>query len=156
MHTTGLSANTTRSLDSYAYCVALGRLAATDGEQNERETDLLIAGGGDPNERGQTTFNRPDSTSEDRSADLGGAVPLENANVATKAQVAHYSMALKEYGDMVGREASYSIAPSPIYPAFFLACVSVNGSLYEGTARTKKQTKHFASRAACRAIGIRA
>lgn len=148
-------ANTTRSSDSYAYYVALGRLTASGGENDERELDLLIAGEGDPNERSETVSNGPASTNENRPGHLGGAMPFDNANVATETQMAHYSMALKEYGDMVGREASYSIVPSPTYPASFLAYVTMNGSRYEGSARTKKQAKHFASRAACRAIGIR-
>jgi hypothetical protein len=153
--TGGSPANTTRSSDSYAYCVTLGRLAASDGEHNERELDLLIAGEGDPNERGETVFNGAAPSHGVRPGHLGGAMPFDNANITTEAQMAHYSMALKEYGDMVGREASYSIVPSPTYPASFLACVIMNGARYEGSARTKKQAKHFASRAACRAIGIR-
>ena len=68
--------------------------------------------------------------------------------------LAHYSMALKEHGNSIGKEVLYDIRPSVLRPSMFRALVDVNGSRYEGEARTKREAKHLASRAACRAMKI--
>lgn len=73
---------------------------------------------------------------------------------ARQTALAHYTMALKEYGDSIGKEIFYDIRPSVLRPSMFRAVVDVDGSRFEGEAKRKMHAKHLASEAACRGMKI--
>ncbi|KAL1581919.1 hypothetical protein WHR41_09405 [Cladosporium halotolerans] len=148
-HPPGEAGVMTRASDFRTYCVAIGRLTISDGE---RELRRLVEGEGSSDEREPTEINRPASGGQPARQD--GDVYFEDPGVPLETNIAHYSMALKEYGDRVGKEARCDIERSPVNPLLFSARVYVNGSQHQGLGRTKKQAKHLANRAACRAIGI--
>lgn len=145
----------TRVSEFHAYCVTIGNLTLSGSQTGERDLEMLI--GGEISSNGRETVPANESTAAwgDELPGRHQAVAPSNLSVASDMQVAHYSMALKEYGDKVGRESRYEFEPSSTHPSFFTARVLVNGSQYEGMeARTKKQAQHLASKAACQAIGI--
>jgi len=144
----------TRVSEFHAYCVIIGRLTLSGSQTGERDLDMLIGGETSSNERDTIPANESTAARGDQLPGRHQAVAASNLNIASDMQVAHYSMALKEYGDKVGREPRYVVERSPTHPSFFAARVDMNGSQYEGMARTKKQAQHLASRAACQAIGI--
>lgn len=142
----------TRASDFHVYCVAIGTLSVSNTEGARREIEILI--------EGEASSDGPESTQTNRFADGGrtvgdnGAEPVVTSDIPFDPQTVNYSMALKEYGDNVGREARYDIERSPANPNLFSARVHVNGSQYDGLGRTKKQAKHLANKAACQAMRI--
>lgn len=146
----------TRVSEFYAYCVAIGKLTLSGGQTGERDLEMLIGGEISSNERDTAPANESTAARGDQLPGRHQDVAPSNLNIASDMQVAHYSMALKEYGDKVGREPRYVVERSPTHPSFFKARVHMDESHYEGMARTKKQAQHLASRAACQAIGITA
>lgn len=141
----------TQASDFRAYCAAIGTSTVSDSEGSRRELEILIEGEASSDERRPTQTNG--SGIGGRPVDHEEAVRLASPGIPFDMQTAHYSMALKEYGDKVGREARYEIERSPTNPLLFSAHVHVDGSHYQGLGRTKKQAKHLANRAACQAIG---
>ncbi|KAM0714506.1 hypothetical protein Q7P37_009800 [Cladosporium fusiforme] len=129
-HSRGEAGHPTRALDFHAYCVAIGTLAASDTEGARRELEVLIEGEGRSDVREPTQSNG--SASGGQSVDHGGAEPFVNMGAPFDPQTVHYSMALKEYGDNIGREARYDVERSPTNPSLFSARVHVNGSQYDG------------------------
>jgi hypothetical protein len=144
----------TRASEFYAYCVTIGKLTLSGSQTGERDLEMLIGGEISSNERDTVPANGSTAARGDQLPGGHQAVAPSSLNIASDMQVAHYSMALKEYGDKVGRESRYDFEPCSTHPSLFTARVHVNGSQYEGMARTKKQAQHLASRAACQAIGI--
>lgn len=67
-----------------------------------------------------------------------------------------YATALKEYSDKHGSEAIYRVDELSRIPPRFQATVVVDGSTYQGTARTKKLARHEAARVACLEMKIEA
>lgn len=143
----------TRASEFYAYCITIGKLTLSGSQTGERLGNV-------DRRRNQLERTRYGSSQwidrcEGRSTSWwSSSCGPSSSNIASDMQVAHYSMALKEYGDKVGRESRYDFEPCSTHPSLFTAHVHVNGSQYEGMARTKKQAQYLASRAACQAIGI--
>lgn len=148
----GEAGHSTRASDFHVYCVAMGTLSVSDTEGARREIEILIEGEASWDGPEPTQTNRP--ASGVRTTDDDGAEPFVTSDIPFDPQTVHYSMALKEYGDNVGREARYDIERSSANPNLFSARVHVNGSQYDGLGRTKKQAKHLANKAACQGIGI--
>jgi hypothetical protein len=153
-HADGDAERMTRISEFHAYCITIGRLTLSGSQTGERDLEILIGGETSSNERDTIPANGSTAARGDQLPGRHQAVAPSNLNIASDMQVAHYSMALKEYGDKIGREPRYDFEPSSTHPSFFTARVHVNGSQYEGTARKKKQAQHLASRAACQGIGI--
>lgn len=151
-HSVGEAGHSTRASDFHVYCVAIGTLAISDTEEARREIEILIEGEASSDGPEPTRSNR--FASGGRTAGDNGAEPVVTLDIPFDPQTVHYSMALKEYGDSVGREARYDIERSPANPNLFSAHVHVNGSQYDGLGRTKKHAKHLANKAACQAMGI--
>lgn len=139
----------TRASDFRTYCVAIGTLTISNGE---RELETLLEGEGSSVEREPT--ENSGSASGDQPARHDEGVSFEDPGAPSEVNIAHYSMALKEYGDKIGQEARCDIERSLVNPLLFSARVYINGSQHQGLGRTKKQAKHLANRAACRAMGI--
>lgn len=70
------------------------------------------------------------------------------------AGLAKYTIALKEHGDLVGAQPSYTVAMESLDPPSFRAVVSFEGLKYDGTARTKKDARHLAAAKMCEGLGI--
>lgn len=67
-----------------------------------------------------------------------------------------YATALKENSDKRGLLPTYDVEELSQFPPRFLAIVTLEGSTYEGTAKTKKQARHEAARKACLDMKIQA
>jgi len=143
--------NSTRESIFRAYCVAIGALAFSSDADSRRSLEILVS----PTAKSvdHITTRRREAAAEGGSLT---ALSGESSDGLSCRQtvLAHYSMALKEHGDSIGKEVLYDIRPSVLRPSMFRALVDVNGSRYEGEARTKRHAKHLASRAACRAMKI--
>lgn len=70
------------------------------------------------------------------------------------ADVGRYATALKEYGDQHGFAPVYKVIELSRVPPYFQASVMVEGSLFEGHAKTKKQARHEAAKMACLEMDI--
>ncbi len=62
---------------------------------------------------------------------------------------ARYTTILKELGDENGVAPKYGVETMSLDPPMFKVTVSFRDITFEGTARTKKEAKHQASRQAC-------
>lgn len=151
-HSVGAAGHSTRTSDFHVYCMAIGTLSVSETERAQREIEILIEG--EESSDGPEPTQSNGSASEGRTVGDDGAEPVVTSDIPFDPQTVHYSMALKEYGDNVGREACYDIERSPANPNLFSARVHVNGSQYGGLGRTKKQAKQLANKAACQAMGI--
>lgn len=73
---------------------------------------------------------------------------VDDTNVTTL-DLGRYATALKEYGDKHEFVPTYHVMEMCRVPPRFRAIVTVDGSVYVGTAKTKKQARHEAAREAC-------
>jgi hypothetical protein len=144
---------TSRAAGLRAYYVAIGALANSGDDSSNQSLDSLIQADATPLE-GFAARSSASYVTDRRDNNVGGPVSPIPRIIAGDRQLAYYSMALKEHGDTIGREPRYDIEPSPVHPSQFRARVSVNGSVFDGEASTKKQAKHLASKEACHALGI--
>lgn len=138
--------------DPYTFMVTIGRLACQDMPGSENNLNILTLGC-----KGSTP--KPHVVQQPRSpADHVG--PSDRITTSTRRQevadvnIALYTMVLKEFGDSSGDEPSYSSVQHSLDPPNFEVTVSVQGRVFEGRARTKKQAKHLASQKACQSLGL--
>jgi len=96
--------------------------------------------------QGQSSSNQQVS-SED-------TTPLTQEN-AEPQDIARYTMALKEHGDLLNVQPSYDVITKSQSPPWFRAIVSFRGLEENGEARTKKNAKHIAAWKMCRRMDIR-
>ncbi len=73
----------------------------------------------------------------------------------SKAELAPYSIALKEHGDKCNVLPEYTVQALSLYPPKFRAIVSFKDYTFEGSARTKKQAKHCAAKEACAYLDVK-
>lgn len=70
------------------------------------------------------------------------------------ADLGRYATALKEHGDQHGFVPVYKVTELSGMPPQFQASLMVEGSLFEGLAKTKKQARHEAAKTACLRMDI--
>jgi len=68
--------------------------------------------------------------------------------------IAHYTMVLKERGDLLGVSPSYIEESNNVFPPTFKVTVRFQDITSVGLGRTKRQAKHEASKAACQILGL--
>lgn len=146
-------AGTSRAAGLRAYYIAIGALANSEDYRISQSLDSLIQPDVASRE-GSAARTNAQYTTGLQNNNIGGPVSPDAGSTQNDKRLAYYSMALKEHGDTIGREPRYDIEPSSVHPSQFRARVSVNGSIFDGEASTKKQAKHLASKEACRALGI--
>ena len=73
----------------------------------------------------------------------------------TNAEIAPYSMALKEDGDKSSVAPVYHTQTLSLDPPLLKATVTFKGLTFEGRGRTKKQARHFAAKEACEYLEIK-
>ncbi len=73
----------------------------------------------------------------------------------TNAEIAPYTMALKEHGDESSGTPDYHTQTLSLHPPSFKAIVTFKGLTFEGKAKTKKQARHYAAKKACEFLNIK-
>lgn len=69
--------------------------------------------------------------------------------------IGRYATALKEHGDQYGFVPTYEVVELSSVPPQFQATATVEGSSFEGIAKTKKQARHEAAKKACLTLHIK-
>lgn len=73
---------------------------------------------------------------------------------AIPSDLGRYATALTDYSNKRGLKPVYTVNELPRDPPRFSANLAIDGSTYEGAAKTKKQARHEAARKACLEMDI--
>ena len=126
---------------------------------NREQKALLISTLRDTTSMGSSSdvqdISRPSSvltTDAGNDTNHWGASTIEEM---TNAELAPYTMALKEHGDESSITPVYHTQTVSLYPPLFKATVAFKGFTFEGKAKTKKQARHYAAKEACKYLEIK-
>ena len=87
-----------------------------------------------------------------RTSTLRAEQPIGNP---APADLAGYTMALKEYGDRHGDLPVYSYRTVSLSPHYFDCVATIGGRAFEAGAKSKKLARHLASQEACQSLGVK-
>jgi hypothetical protein len=80
---------------------------------------------------------------------------VESQRGDAPSDISRFTTLLKEYGDHIGEVPKYTSELLSQEPLLFKQCVRLRGVKGEGTGRTMKTARHYASKEACQRLGLR-
>ncbi|KAK1091089.1 hypothetical protein LTR48_007005 [Friedmanniomyces endolithicus] len=138
------------------FLALIGVLERRNNERSIRDLATLMTDRDDQVATGQGHTERDEPADPGtRMAGQGLSAPSIISCEPSDAEVARYTMALKEYGDRTGHKALYDISFVTLDPPLFRAEVSVQGQTFGEMATSKRQAKHLASQRACESLSVR-